>query len=364
MRNYPRHLLQTWDLSLKQIETTLVLAQQLQRHWIKRRSCRIFKAGLAVSWFRDKSTRTRLSFKSAANLLGLAVQDLDEEKSQLAHGETIRETANMISFLTEVIGIRDDKYLEEGHKFQESVIKAVEGGYKERVLPQIPTVINLQSDRDHPTQSLADLLHLKNYFGSLRALKGKKLVMSWAYSPTYGKPLSVAQGTTSLMSRLGMNLVLAYPKGYHLIPELEQQAAEFSKKSGGSFIISHNMNQAFDQADIVYPKSWASFSAMEQRVKLYRQNDLASIAQLEKRELKENAQYRDWECNEEKMTLTKNGRALYLHCLPADISGINCQHGEVSAEVFERYRAETFKQAGYKLFIIAAMIILAKGNKK
>src|SRR5699024_3503848 len=64
------------------------------------------ESGLGISLFRDNSTRTRFSFASACNLLGLEVQDLDEGKSQIAHGETVRETANMISFMADVIGIR------------------------------------------------------------------------------------------------------------------------------------------------------------------------------------------------------------------------------------------------------------------
>src|SRR5208283_4413081 len=113
-----------------------------------------FDHGLAVSIFRDNSTRTRFSFASAANALGLAVADLEEGKSQIAHGETVRETANMISFLAETIGIRDDMYLGEGNKYMREVSAAVEEGYREGVLHQRPSVINLQCDIDHPTQAM------------------------------------------------------------------------------------------------------------------------------------------------------------------------------------------------------------------
>ncbi len=126
----------------------------------------MFDSGLAVSIFRDQSTRTRFSFASAANLLGLEVQDMDEAKSQIAHGETVRETANMISFLTDIIGIRDDMYLGEGNKYMSEVGDALDDGFQQDVLPQRPGIVNLQCDMDHPTQSMADLLHLKNHFGS------------------------------------------------------------------------------------------------------------------------------------------------------------------------------------------------------
>ena len=97
---------------------------------------------------------------------------------------------------------------------------------KKKVLPSRPGIVNLQCDMDHPTQSMADLLHLKNTYGSLEALKGKKIVMSWAYSPSYGKPLSVPQGIIALMTRFGMNVELAYPEGYDLIPEIVELAGK------------------------------------------------------------------------------------------------------------------------------------------
>ncbi len=137
-------------------------------------SPKVFDTGLAVSIFRDNSTRTRFSYASAANLLGLAVQDMDETKSQIAHGETVRETANMISFLTDFIGIRDDMYLGEGNKYMREVASALDEGFEKKVLPVRPSIVNLQCDMDHPTQSMADLLHLKNTFGSTEALKGKR----------------------------------------------------------------------------------------------------------------------------------------------------------------------------------------------
>ena len=121
-------------------------------------------------------------------------EELDESTSQIAHGETVRETAAMISFLTEVIGIRDDMFLGEGHKYMTQVSDALCEGSTKGVLLQRPAVVNLQCDLDHPTQSLADLRHLISTFGGVEALKGKKLAMTWAYSPSYGKPLSVPAG--------------------------------------------------------------------------------------------------------------------------------------------------------------------------
>ncbi|MCH8807937.1 MAG: knotted carbamoyltransferase YgeW, partial [Planctomycetes bacterium] len=252
----PKDFLLTWSRPAADLKGVLVAAEALETIYRSGAATRVFDSGLAVSIFRDQSTRTRFSFAGAANLLGLSVQDFDEQKSQIAHGETVRETANMISFLTEVIGIRDDLFLGEGHKYMAEVAAAVEDGHRAGVLAQRPAVINLQCDLDHPTQSLADLLHLQQTFGSLEALRGKKLAMTWAYSPSYGKPLSVPQGIISLMTRFGMNVALAHPEGYDLVPETLENAAKFAAETGGSFTHTHDMAEAFRGADIVYPKSW------------------------------------------------------------------------------------------------------------
>ena len=239
--------------------------------WRANVDVRVFRGGLAVSNFRDKSTRTRFSFASAASLLGLSLVDFDESKSQLTHGETVRETANMISFLTEVLGIRDDLFIHEGHRYMADVAQAVDIGHEEGVLPQRPAVMNLQCDKDHPTQSLTDLLHLQKTFGSLDALRGKKIAMTWAYSPSYGKPLSVAQGIITLMTRFGMNVVLAHPEGYDVIPELEQTAGRHAKESGGSFQKVHSMEEAFSRRRTSStPRAGHPTTIMEQRTALLR----------------------------------------------------------------------------------------------
>jgi knotted carbamoyltransferase YgeW len=357
---YSEDFLLTWEKSQDEIEAVLTVAEILRNLRKNNLSTKIFDSGLAISQFRDNSTRTRFSFSSAANMLGLAVSDLDEGKSQIAHGETVRETSNMISFMADVIGIRDDMYIGKGNSYMREVSKAVQEGFEVGVLEQRPTLVNLQCDIDHPTQCMADLLHLVNYFGGIENIKGKKIAMTWAYSPSYGKPLSVPQGIIGLMTRLGMEVTLAHPEGYELMPEVIEITKESAVKSGGKFEIINSMKEAFQEADIVYPKSWAPYSAMEKRTELYERSDFDGIKSLEKELLAQNANYKDWECTEEMMKLTKNGEALYMHCLPADISGVSCKEGEVEASVFDRYRVELYKQAGFKPYIIAAMIFLSK----
>ena len=357
---YENDFFLTWDKTDDEIAAVFAVADALRDLRERNISTKIFDSGLGISNFRDNSTRTRFSFASACNLLGLEVQDLDEGKSQIAHGETVRETANMISFMADVVGIRDDMYIGKGHTYQEEVVEALKEGYADGVLEQKPTLVNLQCDIDHPTQTLADLDHVIHYFGGVENLKGKKVAMTWAYSPSYGKPLSVPQGVIGLFTRFGMDVVLAHPEGYDVMPEVEEVAKANAEKNGGSFSKTNDMKEAFKDADIVYPKSWASFAAMEKRTDLYGKGDFEGIDRLEKELLAENATHKDWECTEEMMELTKDGKALYLHCLPADITDVSCKEGEVAASVFDRYRAPLYKQASYKPYIIAAMIFLAK----
>ena len=208
-RMYMNDFFLTWEKTDDEIAATFLVAEILRGLREANISCRMFDSGLGISLFRDNSTRTRFSFASACNLLGLEVQDLDEGKSQIAHGETVRETANMISFMADVIGIRDDMYIGKGNAYMHTVSEAVQEGYRDGVLEQRPTLVNLQCDIDHPTQCMADMLHIINHFGGVEKLKGKKLAMSWAYSPSYGKPLSVPQGVIGLMTRFGMDVVLA-----------------------------------------------------------------------------------------------------------------------------------------------------------
>ena len=354
---YQNDFFLTWEKTDDELAAIWTIADALRDLRERNISTRVFDSGLGISLFRDNSTRTRFSFASACNLLGLEVQDLDEGKSQIAHGETVRETANMISFMADVIGIRDDMYIGKGNAYMHEVAEAVQRGHHDGVLEQRPTLVNLQCDIDHPTQCMADALHIIHQFGGVENLKGKKLAMTWAYSPSYGKPLSVPQGVIGLMTRLGMEVVLAHPEGYEVMPEVEEVAKANAARCGGSYRRTNSMADAFRDADIVYPKSWAPFAAMEKRTDLYGKGDSEGIKALEKELLAQNAGHKDWACTEEMMRLTKGGKALYLHCLPADITGVSCESGEVDASVFDRYRDPLYKEASFKPYVIAAMIL-------
>ena len=358
-----KDFLLTWEQSTDELKQVLKVADALKSMRGENIATKVFSSGLGISVFRDNSTRTRFSYASALNLLGLGQQDLDEGKSQIAHGETVRETANMISFCADAIGIRDDMFLGAGNAYMREVGASLDDGFANGVLPQRPALVNLQCDIDHPTQSMADLAWLQEHFGSLESLKGKKIAMTWAYSPSYGKPLSVPQGVIGLFTRFGMDVTLAHPEGYDVFPEVEEIARKNCEKYGSKFHKTNDMKEAFKDADIVYPKSWAPYKVMEKRTELLRANDHDGLKALEKQCLAQNANHKDWHCTEDMMKLTKDGKALYMHCLPADITGVSCKEGEVEDSVFERYRIATYKEASWKPYIIAAMIFTRKYAK-
>ena len=161
---------------------------------------------------------------------------------------------------------------------------------------------------------------------ALRTLKGKKLAMTWAYSPSYGKPLSVPQGVIGLMTRFGMDVVLAHPEGYEVLPEVEEVARKNAKKSGGSFTKTNDMAEAFKDADIVYPKSWAPFAAMEKTNQICTLKAIPMASRLLRKNcLAQNAEHKDWCLYRRADDDNKDGKALYLHCLPADINGVSCE---------------------------------------
>ena len=247
----------------------------------------------------------------------------------------------------------------------DAAVQALESGQADGVIAGMSITPERQkkfdfSDPYFDSGVVMGIAESNNDIKSYEDLKGKKVAMTWAYSPSYGKPLSVPQGVIGLMSRFGMEVSLAYPEGYEVMDDVVELAKRQSAESGGSLTISHDMKEAFRDADIVYPKSWAPFKAMEERTELYGNGDLEGIKALERRLLAQNANHKDWECTEEMMKLTKGGKALYLHCLPADITGVSCEAGEVAASVFDRYRDPLYKQASFKPYIIAAMIFLAK----
>ena len=241
---------------------------------------------------------------------------------------------------------------------------ALTDGAKQGVLHRRPSLVNLQCDVDHPTQSLADLAWLEKHFGSLEALRGKKLAMTWAYSPSYGKPLSVPQGIIGLMTRFGMKVRLAHPEGYGLIPEVVELAEEERRRERRSV---RGRRAAWKRPSTAPTSSTRSpgrpYRVMERRTELLKKSDRDGLESLEKECLANNAKFKAWECDRAKMNLTAGKKALYMHCLPADISGVSCEAGEVSAEVFDAVPDPHLPRGGYKPFVIGALMFLERDRR-
>jgi knotted carbamoyltransferase YgeW len=347
-----RSLLLTQDWSQPELEALLAVATrfyELDRAGVRAPLC---PHELAYAIFFDNSTRTKSAWAGAAARLGMQPVIVDGSSTQVAHGETAEETGAMLGMNAHALGVRHDLILGEGNSFMRDMLEGISNYLVATDDQRTVPMVNLQCDIDHPTQTLADLLWLRQNFGA--DLRGKKIAVSWAYSPSYAKPLSVPQGLATLLSRQGADIVLAHPEGYELLPETMAAAKANAAEHGGSFRISNNMDDAFEGAVAVYPKSWGPYDLMMERVVANKAGDTAQMGDIEQRCLANNAQHRDWICDERRMGLTKDGSALYLHCLPADIGD------EVTHGVMDLHRVNVAREAQWKVYVIMAMLAVGK----
>lgn len=305
-------------------------------------------AGLAWAVFFDQSTRTKSAWAGAAARLGMQPVIVDGSSTQVSHGETAVETGAMLGMNAHAMGIRHDLILGEGNAFIRAVKKGIDDYLAATDDPRAVPVVNLQCDVDHPTQTMADLIWLEERFGDLA---GRRIAVSWAYSPSYAKPLSVPQGLITLLTRVGSEVTLAHPPGYELLDDCVEAAAA-NAEGGGSFRVVHDMDEAFRDADVVYPKSWGAHDLMLERVGANAAGDPGALAAIEERALARNAEFAEWICDERRMALTAD--ALYLHCLPADIGA------EVSPGVMERFAVDVAREANWKVYVVMALLAGAK----
>ncbi|HNJ96795.1 MAG TPA: hypothetical protein PLV13_01620 [Ilumatobacteraceae bacterium] len=351
---YGRSLLTTHDWTTPELDALLAVATALEHRDRAGRSTALLPDELAYAMFFDNSTRTKSAWAGAAARLGMQPVIVDGSSTQVSHGETAEETGAMLGMNAHALGVRHDLILGEGNTFMRDVLRGITDYLTATGDDRVVPVVNLQCDIDHPTQSLADLLWLREHFGGdpAAALRGRRITVSWAYSPSYAKPLSVPQGVVSLLTRFGADVTLAHPEGYDLLAEPMAWAARGAADSGGSLRVTHDMDEAFTGADAVYPKSWGPLALMTERVAANRAGDSAAMKDIERRALANNAQYRDWICDERRMALTSD--ALYLHCLPADIGA------EVSPGVMDRFRVAVAQEANKKVYVVMAMLAVAK----
>lgn len=344
-----KSLLTTEDFTTAELDTLLSVAAAFETLDHAGVRTDFLPSQLAYSLFFDQSTRTRSAWAGAASRLGMQPVIVDGKSTQVAHGETASETGAMLGMNSHAMGVRHDLILGYGRQFMREIKEGIDGYLAatgdERSMP----IVNLQCDFDHPTQSLADLMWLKERFGKLA---GKKIAVSWAYSPSYAKPLSVPQGLIMLLTRYGAQVTLAHPEGYTLLDGSLAAAKKNSAASGGSFRVTHSMDEAFAGADVVYPKSWGPMDLMLERVTSA--GDAKAMGAIEKRALERNASHKDWICDERRMATTAGGKALYMHCLPADIGA------EVTPGIMEGAKVDVAREANKKLYVIMALLGASK----
>jgi len=312
----------TQDWSDNEIEQALETAAELKVMFKNGKPHRYLPDKTIFLLFFDKSTRTRNSFEAGITQLGGHAHFIDSSTSQIAHGESPKDTGIILSSYGHGIAVRHDLVPGEGNTYMREIAKWAD-----------KPVINMQCDVDHPCQALADLMTIREIFG--KNLRGKRIAVSWAYAPSYAKPMSVPQGLIMLMPRFGLDVVLAHPPEYELMAEPLQVAQENAQKAGVSFEIVNDMDAAFEKADIVYPKSWG----------------IESLFHKPEEALEISKKYKDWICDERRMGLA-NPNAIYMHCLPAD------RGNEVTDAVIDGPQSAIYQEAENRLHTAKAIMAL------
>lgn len=310
----------TQDWTTDELETLLALAAELKLARATGEPKRLLEAKTLYSIFFDASTRTRNSFETGMTQLGGHSIYLSPDKMQISHGENARDTANVLSRYGEGIAIRHCAY-GEGNGYLREVAEHA----------SVP-VLNMQCDIYHPCQILADLLTIREKHG---ATKGLKLGVAWTSAPNYVRPLSVPQSLILLMPRFGIDVTLAYPEEFKLMPEIEEQAKQNAELAGSKLEISHRFEDAFEGAHVVIPKSWGPL--------VHTQDHDEGIRLIEK--------YPTWRCDQKHMELGEKN-LIYMHPLPAD------RGREVTDEVIDGPQSVVYDQAENRLHVQKALMAL------
>jgi N-acetylornithine carbamoyltransferase len=267
------------------------------------------------------STRTRSSFEAGMAQLGGHAAFIESRTTQISHGDTAKEIGQILGRYFDGIAIRQCDW-DVGNRYIDAVAEA----------SRVP-VLSMQEDVYHPFQCLADLMTIKEKKG--RDLRGKKIVVSWAYASSYLKPISVPQSLILQMPRFGMDVTLAYPEGFELMPEIVDDARAQARRHNTGFEVVHSMEDGFRDADVVYAKSWGPLLTTADPEEGKRMQD----------------QHRDWITDERKMKLAKSD-AIYMHPLPAD------RDIEVTSEVMDGPQSVVYDEAENRLHVQKATMAL------
>jgi N-acetylornithine carbamoyltransferase len=322
-----RDFISTADWSADELGLALDAAKELKDAFKTGRPHRLLPDRTLFMIFFDLSTRTRNAFEAGMTQLGGHAHFIDANTSQIAHGETPHDMGIILSSYGHGIAIRHDKVPGEGNRYMRAVADHA----------SVP-IINLQCDEDHPTQQMADLMTIEEVFGT-RNLKGMRICVSWAYAPSYAKPMSVPQGLALLLPRFGADLVIARPPEYRLMPHVMERARRLAADGGGRVVEVEDMDEGFRGAQVVYPKSWGA----------------EHLFGNEREALALNAQYKAWICDARRMELAAED-AIYMHCLPAD------RGNEVSDEVIDGPQSVVFQEAENRLHTAKALLALTMGG--
>lgn len=317
-----KHFLCEQDWTNEELETVMDLAAELKRQVGLEIPHEICKNKTLFMLFFEESTRTRNAFECGITQLGGHANYLTPKATQIDHGEGPKDTVEVLSRYGHAIGIRNT--LVGGYKYMKAMAQHA----------KIP-VYNMQCDIYHPTQSLADLFTIREKFG--KDLRGRKFVISWTYGPGYIRPLSMAQSLVTLMPRFGMDVTLAHPPEFTLMPEIMKQAEENARDAGVKFEVVHNMEEACKDADIIYAKSWGPI--------MHTEDEKEGLAIIDR--------YKDkgWVCDMKKFEVAKP-KAIYMHCMPAD-RGI-----EVTDEVIDGPMSVIYDEAENRLHVQKALMAL------
>jgi ornithine carbamoyltransferase len=326
--------IETVDWSTEELETVLDVAGDLKKRFALGEPHRLLQDKTLFMMFFEQSTRTRNSTEAGMTQLGGHAHDLTPDKMQISHGETPKDTGMVLSRYGHGIAIRNCFY-GIGNKYIREVAK----------YSSVP-VINLQCDVDHPCQSIADLMTIREKFGT--NLRGMKFVISWTYAPAYARPLSVPQGLITLMPRFGMDVTLAHPPEFNLMPHTIDAAKKYAKENGTKFEITHDMDEAFKDAIVLYPKSWGCHQYLEDQKVPEADRKKIGMELINK--------YKSWVCTEKRMALGSK-KAVYMHPLPAD------RGAEVEDAVIDGPQSIVFDQAENRLHTVKAIQALTMGGR-
>ena len=332
-----RDLISEVDWTKEEYDIAMKLTDQLKGLYYSRKPHPYLEYKTFAMLFFAGSTRTRMSFETAMTQLGGHSQFINPKTLRLSledkpgAGETVKDTAKAMSRFCDGIGIRllDDAIKYYGHG-DEVMRKFAE-------YADVP-IINMASDINHPCQSLTDIYTMHEKLDG--SVKGKKIVITWAYTPWVRGRCSV-QGTALISAMYGMDVVIANPPEYDLDPNVMNQCRELASKSGGSFEIVHDMDKALDGATVVFPRNWYT----GQRYEIGKEEEL-KLAQ----------KYQDWRYTVERQKKLTNPGYL-LQCMPID------RGNEADPEVCDNELSWIYDQAENRLHTQKAILTLVMGGR-